>query len=91
MKNSLILLFLFAGGCNFSLIGEKAVDKFSKIVEEKVKQTASPYIDVQGPPPEKIIDWPEILAVGLTVGAGMFHRYLNNRKIMGKLNGTTNS
>jgi hypothetical protein len=75
-------LILGVAGCTFqpSLIGQKAVDRFAAIVEEKVAQTPTPYIDVQAPPPEKIVDWPELLALAGMMLGGIAHRYYFHRK-----------
>jgi hypothetical protein len=85
---ALLLAALFAFelglscGCslNPSLIGEKGVNRLARLVEEKVAQAPTPFIDVQAPPPEKIVDWPELLALaGMMIG-GIAHRYYFHRK-----------
>ena len=69
-------------GCSFqpSLIGERGVNRLAKLVEEKVAQAPTPYIDVQGPPPQKIVDWPELLALAGMMLGGIAHRYYFHRK-----------
>jgi hypothetical protein len=75
-------LILGVAGCSFqpSLIGEKGVNRLARLVEEKVAQAPTPFIDIKGPPPEKIVDWPELLALAGMMLGGIAHRYYFHRK-----------
>jgi len=93
IKNKLILLLIFIGGCQFSLIGEKDLQKFASITnkqtEDAIKRAPEPFIE--GPTVNiiKIVDWQEILAVTVAIGSGIFLRYLQKKRQ--KNHGTTNN
>ena len=71
------LALLALSGCSFSLINGKGIDKLGKIVREAVLESP---VEVQGPPAEKILDWPELLALaGMGIG-GIAHRYWYHRR-----------
>ena len=87
----IIGLILGVAGCslNPSIIGEKGVNRLAKLVEEKVAQAPTPFIDVQGPPPERIVDWPELLALAGMMLGGIAHRYFFHRRREAKMTGPT--
>lgn len=73
------LIPLLLSGCslNPSLFGKGSLDK---IVDEAIKRAPSPFIDVQSPPPEKIIDWPELAALAAMGLGSIGHRYWYHRR-----------
>lgn len=69
-----LCLLLFCG-CSLINVDDKAVDR---LVEKLIPNLPTPF--VEGPPAEKIIDWPELLALAVMGAGGMAHRYYFHKK-----------
>jgi hypothetical protein len=71
VKNWLILALLALSGCSLIKVNGNAI-------KELARQLPTPI--VEGPPPEKIIDWYDLLALGGMMLGGIAHRYFYHRK-----------
>lgn len=69
---------LTLGGCSLIRVDDKAVDR---LAEKLIPNLPTPF--VEGPPAEKIIDWPELLALAVMGAGGIAHRYYFHKKKAG--------
>ena len=67
-------LLCFAS-CSLIRVDDKAVDR---LVDKLIPSLPTPV--VEGPPAEKIIDWYDLLALGLMGAGGIAHRYYFHKK-----------